>query len=115
MAQLSASGAVPLKDGMIDLDGSYEAAIKLRTDISSLIQKEAADKAAKEAKAKSDREAKEKAERLARARRAGSGFKPSASSMAPVTNQSSKLNGKDTGKSPSVRDSIRAAFQELSE
>jgi hypothetical protein len=116
MAHLSASGIVPLKNGMIDLDGAYDAATKLNPDITALIQKDASEKAAKEAKAKAEKDVQERAKRLAKARNAGSGFKSAASSMAVVTQSNARLNGAGgPKKNPSVRESIRAAIQEHSE
>lgn len=110
MGQLIAGGAIPLKNDNVDLDGAYEAAIKMHPEVSAQIQQEAAAKAEKEAADKAAKDAKEKAEKVQRARRASAGFKPAAPApVAPA--QRSQLNGK---KSPdSIRDSIRAAMSEV--
>lgn len=110
MGQLVASGVVPLKNGQVDLDGAYEKAILLHPEVSAQIQLEAEEKAKADAKAKADKEAKEKADKLARAKKAGAGLKPAAPSQ-PL--QSAKLNGKN--KPTSVKDSIRAALEDLRE
>ena len=112
MGQLLASGIVPLKaDGSVDLDGAYDKAIKLHPEVAALIQQEAAEKASKEASDKAAKDAKERADKLARARRAGAGLKPAAPSMA---SDQPKLNGSKS-KSSSVRDSIKAALEEVRE
>jgi hypothetical protein len=116
MGQLLQSGIVGLKaDGSVDLDGAYEKAIKLDPDVVALIQQEATTKSAKEAEEKATREAKEKADKLTRARKAGSGLRPSPASgpsALPGKNSGSGLNGK---KDQTVRGSIRAALEELRE
>lgn len=113
MGQLLAGGAIPLKNGTVDLDGAYEAATKLHPEVSAQMQQEASQKAAQEATAKAAKDAKEKLEKVERARKAGSGIRPAAPSVASagrISNQN--LNG--TGKkSPSVRDSLRQSLDEL--
>jgi hypothetical protein len=114
MGQLIQSGVVPLTaDGNVDLDGAYNAAIKLHPEVQSLIQQEATDKAAQEAQEKAEKEAKEKADRLAKAKKAGSGIKPAARSIAVAPLNQKTVNG--AGKSASVRDSIKAAIEEARE
>ena len=113
MGQLLQSGIVGLKaDGSVDLDTAYDRAIKLHPEVSALIQQEAAEKASKEASDKAAKDAKERVEKLARSRRAGAGLKPAAPSMS--SDQSLRLNG-SKGKSSSVRDSIKAALEEVRE
>lgn len=109
MGQLLQSGAVnPVNpDGSVNLDGAYEAAIKINPQVAALIQQEKDQKAAQEATDKALKEAKEKADRLARAKRAGTGLKPAAPSF-PISN----LNGKGPKEDTSVRGSIRAAIEE---
>lgn len=111
MGQLLSSGAIPMKDNQLDLDGAYDAAIKLHPEVSAQMQQEASEKAKADAKAKAAQEARAKAEKLASAKRAGSGIKPGAP-FNPVTNPS-KLNGKKP--IASVRDSIKAALEEARE
>lgn len=114
MSQLSRPGpngepaVVPLKDGQVDLDGAYEAAVKLHPEVAAQVQADAAQKAAKEAKDKAAKDAKERAAKLAKARNASVSLRPAAQSMAPLPS-GQNLNGK---KSNSVRDSIRAAIEE---
>lgn len=111
MGQLLQSGAVPMKDGQLDLDGAYEAAVKINPQVAAQIQQEAAEKTREAAKAKAAADAKTRAEKLASAKRAGSGIKPGAP-FTPV-NDPSKLNGKN--KIVSVRDSLKAALDEARE
>jgi len=111
MGQLLSSGAIPMKDNQLDLDGAYDAAVKLHPEVSAQMQQEASEKAKADAKAKAAQEARAKAEKLASAKRAGSGIKPGAP-FNPVTNPS-KLNGKKP--IASVRDSIKAALEEARE
>lgn len=110
MGQLISSGVVPLKDGNVDLDGAYDAAIKLHPEVSAQIQQEASQKAETEAAEKAAKEAKDRADKLARSRKAGASLKPSAPSMASAP----RLNGKAPPKGvTSVRDSIRSAIEEV--
>lgn len=110
MGQLIAGGAVPLKDGVVDFDGAYEAAIKLHPEVSAQIQQEATEKAAKEAEDKAKKEAKERADKLRKAQHAGSGLKPAPASALASARPNQALNGKS--KTQSVRDSIKAALDE---
>lgn len=116
MSRLSSPGpngepaVVPLKGGQVDLDGAYEAAIKLHPEVAAQIQQEAAEKAAQEAKDKAAKDAKERAAKLAKARNASSSIRPGAPSMGAST-PNRPLNGKSNTPT-SVRDSIRAAIEE---
>jgi len=109
MGQLMQSGAVPAvnADGAVNLDGAYEAAIKLNPQVAALIQQEKDQKTAEEATQKALQEAKEKADRLAKARKAGTGLKPAAPSF-PMP-----LNGKGQKEDTSIRGSIRKAIEDL--
>ena len=110
MGQLMQSGAVPAlnAEGGVNLDGAYDAAIKLNPEVASLTQQEKDQKTAEEATQKALKEAKEKADRLARARRAGTGLKPTVPSMSV-----SPLNGKGPKEDTSIRGSIRKAIEDL--
>jgi hypothetical protein len=111
MYQLMQSGAVPLKDGNLDLDGAYEAACKLNPEVSALIQQEARAKEEREKAEKATKDAQLAKARLAKARNAGSGLKPASPSM-PV----SQVKGNASqNKNVSVRDSIKLALQEARE
>jgi len=110
MGQLMQSGAVPALDasGSVNLDGAYEAAIKLNPEVAALIQQEQNDKVAAEATQKALKEAKEKADRLTRAKRAGVGLKPAAPSL-----PASALNGKGQKEDTSIRAAIRKSIEDL--
>jgi hypothetical protein len=110
MGQLMQSGAVPALDasGSVNLDGAYEAAIKLNPEVAALIQQEQNDKTAAEATQKALKEAKEKADRLARAKRAGVGLKPAAPSL-----PAGALNGKGQKEDTSIRAAIRKSIEDL--
>lgn len=112
--QVISPAVVPLKNGQIDLDGAYEAAVKLHPEVAAQIQQEAAQKAEKDAQDKARKEAKDRADRLAKAKKAGAGLKPAAPAMGASLNQNARnLNGK--GPRISARDSIKAALDELRE
>lgn len=110
--QVIAPPVVPFKNGEVDLEAAYDAAVKLHPEVSSAIQQEMAQKVESDAKTKSEKDAKDRAERLARAKRAGSGLKPTSQT---VIASNAKLNGKSKSGPASVRDSIKAAFQESRE
>jgi hypothetical protein len=104
MSQLIASGAVPLKDGRVDLDGAYEQAIWANPEVRAEVQQAAQAEAEKKVK---DAAAKEKAAQQAaadKARRADVSLRPSAPGEAP------KPKGK---KGVSVRESLKQAMEEL--
>lgn len=111
MHGLIAGGIVPLKDGQIDLDAAYEQACKVHPEVAALIQQEAATKAQRDAEAKATKEAKEKAARLLKAKSAGGSLRPSAPSLDSGQSRGGKPNG--TGQKVSVRDSLKAAIDEL--
>lgn len=108
--QVIQEAVIPLKEGRIDLDAAYDAAIKLHPEVAAQVQQEIAQKTQDEAKAKAQKDAKDRADKLARAKRAGAGLKPAAPSMGAT------LNGKaSNSKGTSVRDSIKAALDDLRE
>lgn len=108
MAQLIASGAVPLVDGRVDLDGAYNKALWLSDDTrAELLAKQEADRVAA-AKAKAAAEAKAQADKAAAARNANVSLSPTA----PGTDPSRAAAGKRK-KGESVRESIQRARQEL--
>lgn len=112
MGQLISGGAIPPKNGLVDLDGAYEAAVKLHPDVAAQVAQEASEKAAKEAADKAKKDAQERITKLNKARAAGSGLKPAAPSLASSSGgQPKNLNGK--GNKVSVRDSLRQAIDDL--
>lgn len=111
MGQLIQSGAVPLKDGQIDLDGAYEAACKVHPQVSAQIQQKKVAQEQAAAKARAAKAEKDRAAKVAAARRASVGIRPNAASA--NSGASNKLNGKTP--KLSVRDSIRAAMDEARE
>lgn len=108
MAQLIQSGAVPLKEGQVDLDGAYEMAMYANPQIRAtvLAEQQKAAQAARKAKAEADKKAQDEAN--AKARRAGTSLGGGAPGDASGAQPSKR------GKGMSVRDSIRAAREELS-
>ena len=106
MAQLIASGAIPLKDGRVDLDGAYEAAIWAHPEVRAKVL--AAQTAAHEAKLEEALEKKQRAQQEAanKARRA-------AVSLAPAAPSAGAGKGA-IKKGKSVRDSLKDAMDELS-
>jgi len=108
MYGLISSGAVPLKDGMPDLDTAYQWACHADPGIRSEL--EAAAKEAAEAKAAEDAQKAEAARivKLNSARRAASSIRPTA-----PTPPSSRASAGNSGKPQSARDSIKAAISEL--
>lgn len=104
MSQLIASGAVPLKDGRVDLDGAYEQAIWANPEVRGAVQADV-QKAAQAAQVAAA--AKEKAAQQAaadKARKSNVSLAPSAPGAPPV--------GKPK-KGRSVRESLRDAMEEL--
>ena len=110
MAQLIASGAVPLKNGQVDLDGAYETAIFAHPEVRAKVL--AAQEAAKEADRKAKEEAARKAQQAAadKARKTGvavTGGAPGAP-VAPGSRPGKKGSG------ASVRESLMNAIAEHS-
>jgi hypothetical protein len=105
MARLIQSGAVPLKDGKVDLDGAYEKAIRLNDEIWTATQAQKA--AAEEAKRVAAGETKKKAEAEAaeKARRA-------AVSLTPAAPGAPGAAGTKAKKGKSVRESLMEAIDE---
>jgi hypothetical protein len=104
MSQLIASGAVPLKDGRVDLDGAYDAAIYANPEVRGSLQAEQ-QKAAQAAQIAAA--AKEKAAQQAaadKARKTNVSLAPSAPGQAPAPKAK---------KGRSVRESLKDAMEEL--
>ena len=109
MAQLIQSGAIPIKNEQVDLDGAYQMALYAHPDVRAkvLAEQQAAQQA--EAKAKAAALKKQQEEQAVKARRAGSSLGGGAPGEAGA-----QVPGKK-GKGRSVRESILAAREELSE
>ena len=108
MAQLIQSGAVPLKDGQVDLDGAYDMALYANPQVRQqvLTERQEAAKAASLAKAAAEKKAQQ--EQAAGARKAAvsvNGGAPGGVGAAQA---------KPKGKGKSVRESILEAREELS-
>lgn len=117
MSQLIQSGVVPLKDGNVDLDGAYEAAIYANPAVRAKLQADdqqkvaaAAEKARTEAAAKVVEEQKAQQAAADRARVAGRGLSPAA----PGASSAAAAAGKPK-KGLSVKESLRAAIAEVGE
>lgn len=117
MSQLIQSGVVPLKDGQVDLDGAYEAAIYANPAVRAKLQADdqqkvaaAAEKARAEAAAKVVNEQKAQQAAADRARVAGRGLSPAA----PGASSAAAAAGKPK-KGLSVKESLRAAIAEVGE
>lgn len=117
MSQLIQSGVVPLKDGNVDLDGAYEAAIYANPAVRAKLQADdqqkvaaAAEKARAEAAAKVAEEQKAQQAAADRARVAGRGLSPAA----PGASSAAAAAGKPK-KGLSVKESLRAAIAEVGE
>lgn len=110
MFSLLQNGAVPLKDGALDLDAAYDAAVYANPSTRELVRQEVEQRAVQEAKQKKDKLEAERLIKLKKAKTAGS----SLSSRAPTGSSNISGNSKDT-KPQSIRDSIRAAIQEVRE
>jgi hypothetical protein len=106
MAQLIQSGAVPLKEGRVDLDGAYEKAVRLNDEIWQQTQADAQAKAAADLKAKAD--AKKKADEAAAA-----GAKKAAVSLTPTAPGSAPAQQGKAKKKQSVRESLMSAIDEV--
>lgn len=105
MARLIQSGAVPLKDGKVDLDGAYEKAIRLNDEIWTATQAQKA--AAEEAKRVAAGEAKKKAEAEAAEK-----AKRAAVSLTPAAPGAPGAAGAKVKKGKSVRESLMEAIDE---
>lgn len=104
MSQLIASGAVPLKDGRVDLDGAYEQAIWANPEVRAEVQQAAQAEAEKQRKIAAEKEKKAQQDAADKARKADVSLRPSAPGEAPVP------KGK---KGRTVRESLREAMEEL--
>jgi hypothetical protein len=109
MAQFIQSGAVPLKNGQVDLDGAYDMAIYASPDVRTQVltaQQEAAKKAAA---------AKVEAERKAQQAQADKARKAGVSVGGGAPGVPGAPSGKPTGKRKTVRESIMEAREQLIE
>jgi hypothetical protein len=108
MANLIGSGAVPLKDGKVDLDRAYEMAIYADPTVRSQVLTAQQEELKKQAVAKAAAEKKAQQEAADKARRAA----VSVSGAAPgVPGAPAKV----TGKRKSVRESINDAMTQLAD
>ena len=71
MAQLIQSGAVPLKDGQVDLDGAYDMALYANPEIRAQVLAAQEAEKAKQLKAKQEAAKKAQEAEVAKARKAG--------------------------------------------
>ena len=108
MAQMIQSGAVPLKDGQVDLDGAYEMAIYANPEIRAKVLAEQQAKAEADRKAKAAAEEKKRQEEVQKARKAGVSLGGGAPGETGAGVQGKR------GKGKSVRESIMEAREELS-
>lgn len=108
MAQLIQSGATPLKNGQVDLDGAYDMALYANPEIRKavLAEQQKAAVAARKVKAAADLKAQEEA--AVKARRAGTSLGGGAPGEAGPAQPGKR------GKGLSVRESLMAAREELS-
>jgi hypothetical protein len=104
MAQLISSGAVPLKDGHVDLDGAYNMAIYAMPDVRQQLMTEEQKKRDAEAKAKRDAEAKAASEAAAKAK---------AKQISVITSApGAEVAKKQNTKGKSVRESLMDAIED---
>ena len=111
MAQLIQSGAVPLKDGQVDLDGAYNMATRAHDGV---FAKLTADQQAAAVKAQKDKAAADvlaRKQQVEQARRAGSSLNGGAPGIGNLTTQNQRKPGQ---KPKSVRESILEAKDQLS-
>ena len=104
MSQLIASGAVPLRDGRVDLDGAYAKAVRMDDDTWAAEQAAAQKAAATAAAAKAAQEKAAQQAAAEKARKTAVSLSPSAPGSAPMP------KGK---KGRSVRESLKDAMEEL--
>lgn len=109
MARLIASGQVPpLEDGQADLDTAYETAVWMHPELRTALLAEQRQQEEQERKRKADAERKAQEEQAAKARRAAGSLTP----QAPGSVQPGG-SGKGPKKGLSVRESLKAAIQEV--
>jgi hypothetical protein len=104
MSQLVGTGIVPLKDGQVDLDGAYNAAIRMNPDVWEKIQGEENAKRVAAAKAAEAAKVKAAADAVAKA-------KAASSSLAPTSPTTANLQAKPK-KGKSVRESLLDSIAE---
>lgn len=107
MAQLIQSGTIPLKDGKVDLDGAYDAAIYAMPEVRAKVLAEAESARQKAIKDKTEAERKAQQDQADRARKAGVSLTGGAPGAPGVTQPGRK------GKGKSVRESIEEAREQL--
>lgn len=108
MAQFIQSGAVPLKNGQVDLDGAYDMAVYANPEVRAAVlaeQQAAADKARKDKAAADQKKTQEAADKARKAGVSIGGGAPGAAAAA----------SRPKGKGKSVRDSIMEAREQLTE
>ena len=108
MGQLIASGVVPLKDGQVDLDGAYEAAVWANPEVRAKVLADQQKATAAEA-AKKEAERKKKQQAAAEAARRASVSVPGAAPGSATPAAAGAKRG--TGKS--IRDTILASIAEV--
>lgn len=106
MGYLVGSGAVPLKDGKIDLDSAYDMAIHAVPTVRAKVLAAQAEKDRKEAAAKVEAERKAQAEQAAKARGAGISVNSGAPGAPGQPGQQRQRARK------SVRETLKDAFEE---
>lgn len=106
MAQLIASGAVPLKDGRVDLDGAYSMAVYANPEVRELVLAEVAEKKAADAQKAAEKTRAAQAGGANNARRAAVSVQPGAPGRGSGTKAPSTKPG------ATVRESILAAVNE---
>ena len=111
MAQLIQSGAVPLKNGNVDLDGAYDMALYANPEVRNQVLAAQQAESAKQAKVKADAERKVQQDQANKARRVAVGVSSSSPGAAPGT-----IAGRPVGKGrKSVRESILEAREALND
>jgi hypothetical protein len=108
MAQFIQSGAVPLKEGQVDLDGAYDMAVFAHPEVRAKVLAEQEAKKVADAKKKAAEVAAKKQADADKARKAGVSVGTGAPGDTPAP-------AKKSGKGKSVRDSIMEAREQLSE
>jgi hypothetical protein len=105
MSQLIATGMIPLKDGNVDLDGAYEAAVWMNPEVRAQIEVEKQQKAQEAQKATEAARAKAVADAAAKAKAAAISLAPAAPGSG--TSQAKPKKGK------SVRESLNEVIADM--
>jgi hypothetical protein len=104
----SGIAAIPLRDGKVDLDAAYDAAVYASPSVRAMVLAESQAKADAARKAKQEAAVKAQQEKTEKARRASGSISTSAPGL-EVSRRSTPSKG------VSVRDSLKAAISELSD